>query len=94
MRTTPLIGAQIEAIKIAEDRQLFKDAMRSIGLDVPRSSVVKTLQGSTRHREGTPVFRSSSVRRSPGRRRWQGHRHNIEEFKEITQRGLDLSPVH
>src|SRR5215213_3930659 len=39
-----LIGASIEAIKIAEDRQLFKDAMRSIGLDVPRSGVAKTPQ--------------------------------------------------
>src|SRR6478609_6748550 len=38
-----LIGASIEAIKIAEDRQLFKDAMRAIGLDVPRSGVVTTL---------------------------------------------------
>src|SRR6478735_8043409 len=35
-----LIGASIQAIKIAEDRQLFKDAMRAIGLDVPRSGVV------------------------------------------------------
>jgi carbamoyl-phosphate synthase large subunit len=34
-----LIGASIEAIKIAEDRQLFKDAMRSIGLDVPQSGL-------------------------------------------------------
>src|SRR5712675_682702 len=35
-----LIGASIEAIKIAEDRQLFKNAMREIGLDVPQSGVV------------------------------------------------------
>ena len=38
-----LIGASIEAIKIAEDRQLFKDAMRSIGLDVPQSGLARTL---------------------------------------------------
>src|SRR6187397_125877 len=38
-----LIGASIEAIKIAEDRQLFKDAMRQIGLDVPRSVCTGTL---------------------------------------------------
>src|SRR5436190_11231130 len=37
-----LIGAQIEAIKIAEDRQLFKDAMRSIGLDVPQSGLARS----------------------------------------------------
>jgi carbamoyl-phosphate synthase large subunit len=38
-----LIGASIEAIKIAEDRQLFKDAMRSIGLDVPQSGLARTI---------------------------------------------------
>src|SRR3954463_9347770 len=36
-----LIGASIEAIKVAEDRQQFKDAMRSIGIDVPESEVVR-----------------------------------------------------
>ena len=39
-----LIGASIEAIKVAEDRQLFKEAMRSIGLDVPESGLARTLQ--------------------------------------------------
>ena len=34
-----LIGASIEAIKVAEDRLLFKDAMREIGLDVPQSGL-------------------------------------------------------
>src|SRR6266849_5415800 len=38
-----LIGASIEAIKVAEDRLRFKDAMRSIGLDVPRSGVATSL---------------------------------------------------
>src|SRR5690349_3754671 len=38
-----LIGASIEAIKLAEDRQLFKDAMRSIGLDVPQSGLARSL---------------------------------------------------
>ena len=50
-----LIGASIEAIKIAEDRQLFKDAMREIGLDVPRSGLREIAAGSARHREGTRV---------------------------------------
>ena len=36
-----LIGASIDAIKVAEDRQLFKDAMRSIGLDVPQSGLAR-----------------------------------------------------
>src|SRR5262249_4728234 len=38
-----LIGASIHAIKVAEDRQLFKDAMRSIGLDVPQSGLARSL---------------------------------------------------
>src|SRR2546421_11842439 len=37
-----LIGASIEAIKVAEDRLLFKEAMREIGLDVPRSGLART----------------------------------------------------
>src|SRR5262249_60583258 len=37
-----LIGASIEAIKVAEDRLRFKDAMREIGLDVPRSGLART----------------------------------------------------
>src|SRR3954447_17853477 len=39
-----LIGASIQAIKVAEDRQLFKDAMREIGLDVPESGVARSMQ--------------------------------------------------
>src|ERR1043166_6609067 len=39
-----LIGASVHAIKVAEDRQLFKDAMREIGLDVPVSGVVKNVE--------------------------------------------------
>src|ERR1700712_792635 len=42
-----LIGASIEAIKIAEDRLLFKDAMHAIGLDVPRSGVATSLAAAT-----------------------------------------------
>ncbi|HEY1913521.1 MAG TPA: hypothetical protein VGG73_21520, partial [Vicinamibacterales bacterium] len=38
-----LIGASIQAIKVAEDRQLFKDAMREIGLDVPQSGVARSV---------------------------------------------------
>jgi carbamoyl-phosphate synthase large subunit len=38
-----LIGAKLEAIKKAEDRLLFKDAMNKIGLDMPRSALVRTV---------------------------------------------------
>ena len=39
-----LIGASIDAIKVAEDRLLFRNAMREIGVDVPRSSVARNLE--------------------------------------------------
>ena len=42
-----LIGASIKAIKVAEDRQLFKDAMRDIGLDVPQSGLARSLAEAT-----------------------------------------------
>ena len=88
-----LIGAQIEAIKIAEDRQLFKDAMRSIGLDVPRSAVVRSLAEALESAKelGFPlVIRPSFTMGGVG----GGIAYNVEEFEEIAERGLDLSPVH
>jgi carbamoyl-phosphate synthase large subunit len=88
-----LIGAQIEAIKIAEDRQLFKDAMRSIGLDVPRSGLAKSPQQALdiARELGFPlVIRPSFTLGGVG----GGIAYNIEEFKEISERGLELSPVH
>ena len=59
-----LIGASIEAIKVAEDRQLFKDAMREIGLDVPQSGVARTLRRGGRARAARSASRWSSGRRS------------------------------
>src|SRR4029078_10395795 len=46
-----LIGASITAIKVAEDRQLFKDAMREIDLDVPNSGLARPLAGAVRLRK-------------------------------------------
>src|SRR6187455_3354139 len=88
-----LIGAQIEAIKIAEDRQLFKDAMREIGLDVPRSGLAKSPQDALDIAKelGFPlVIRPSFTLGGVG----GGIAYNIEEYRELSERGLDLSPVH
>jgi carbamoyl-phosphate synthase large subunit len=88
-----LIGASIEAIKVAEDRLLFKDAMREIGLDVPESGVARTLNeaidlGRTL---GFPlVIRPSFTLGGVG----GGIAYNIEEFHDLAERGLELSPVH
>src|ERR1041385_4333764 len=48
-----LIGARIDAIKKAEDRLLFKDAMRKIGLATPQSQLVNTVKGGV----SRPIFR-------------------------------------
>ena len=88
-----LIGASIDAIKLAEDRQLFKDAMRSIGLDVPQSGLARSLPEAIElaNTLGFPlVIRPSFTMGGVG----GGIAYNIEEFRELAGRGLDLSPVH
>jgi carbamoyl-phosphate synthase large subunit len=88
-----LIGASIEAIKVAEDRLLFKDAMRSIGLDVPKSGLARSLPEAVdlARTLGFPlVIRPSFTLGGVG----GGIAYNIEEFRELADRGLELSPVH
>ena len=88
-----LIGAQLEAIKMAEDRLLFKDAMIKIGLDVPRSALVNNLKDAMEFsgKIGFPVvIRPSFTLGGTG----GGIAYNREELLEIVARGLDLSPVH
>jgi carbamoyl-phosphate synthase large subunit len=88
-----LIGAGLDAIKMAEDRLLFKDAMASIGLETPRSSLVDNLKDGLEFagRIGYPVIiRPSFTLGGSG----AGLAYNSEEFSEILAHGLDLSPVH
>src|SRR4051794_28790134 len=88
-----LIGASIDAIKVAEDRQLFKDAMRSIGLDVPQSGLARTLAEALDLAKalGFPlVIRPSFTLGGVG----GGIAYNVEELRDLAERGLELSPVH
>ncbi len=88
-----LIGASIEAIKVAEDRLLFKDAMREIGLDVPQSGLARDLSEAVdlARTLGFPlVIRPSFTLGGVG----GGIAYNIEEFRELAERGIELSPVH
>ncbi len=88
-----LIGAQLRAIKMAEDRLLFKDAMTRIGLDVPKSALVNNLRDGLEFagKIGFPVIiRPSFTLGGSG----GGIAYNREELMEILARGLDLSPVH
>jgi carbamoyl-phosphate synthase large subunit len=88
-----LIGAKIDAIKKAEDRLLFKDAMRKIGLETPQSQLITTIQGGIDFaaRIGYPcILRPSFTLGGTG----GGIAYHQEELEEILERGLALSPVH
>src|ERR1035437_9738739 len=88
-----LIGAQIGAIKKAEDRLFFKDAMQRIGLDVPKSALVNNLKDGIEFagKIGFPVIiRPSFTLGGTG----GGIAYNREELMEVLARGLDLSPAH
>jgi carbamoyl-phosphate synthase large subunit len=88
-----LIGAKIDAIKKAEDRLLFKDAMRKIGLETPQSQLITSIKAGVDFAEkiGYPnILRPSFTLGGTG----GGIAYNQEELVEILERGLDLSPVH
>src|SRR6185369_5122042 len=88
-----LIGAKVDAIKRAEDRDLFKATMREIGLDVPRSGVVHTPAEAEELRKelGLPVIiRPSRTLGGSG----QGFATTPEEFQKNVAWGLEMSPIH
>jgi carbamoyl-phosphate synthase large subunit len=88
-----LIGAKVGAIKKAEDRLFFKDAMQKIGLDVPKSALVNNLKDGLEFagKIGFPVIiRPSFTLGGTG----GGIAYNREELMSLLARGLDLSPVH
>src|SRR6188472_2889798 len=88
-----LIGAQIDAINVAEYRLLFRNAMDEIGVEVPRSGVAKSLEEALVLVEDTgfpAIIRPSFTLGGVG----GGIAYNIDEFKELVARGLSLSPVH
>ena len=88
-----MIGAKAHVIDKAEDRQLFRDAMDAIGLESPRSRVAHTLEEAIEGLDfvGLPaIIRPSFTLAGTG----GGIAYNVEEFREIIERGLDLSPTH
>jgi len=88
-----LIGANVAAIKKAEDRLYFKDAMQKIGLDVPKSALVNNLKDGLEFagKIGFPVIiRPSFTLGGSG----GGIAYNREELMDVLARGLDFSPVH
>ena len=88
-----LIGARPEAIRIAEDRRLFRETMVSIGLEVPKSGLAGSVDEARRIARdlGFPlIVRPSFTLGGTG----GGIAYNAEELAQTVRRGLDLSPVH
>ncbi|MDG2522822.1 carbamoyl-phosphate synthase large subunit [Caulobacter segnis] len=87
-----MIGAKAEVIDKAEDRQKFRDAMDKLGLESPRSKAAHTMEEAMDGLDfvGLPaIIRPSFTLAGTG----GGIAYNVEEFKEIVERGLDLSPT-
>ncbi|NJP05254.1 MAG: carbamoyl-phosphate synthase large subunit [Chloroflexaceae bacterium] len=88
-----LLGAKVEAVRIAEDRQLFKQKMIEIGLQVPQSGIAHTLAEALDvvAETGFPsIVRPSFTLGGEG----GGIAYNIEDFRLLIERALDISPVH
>jgi carbamoyl-phosphate synthase large subunit len=88
-----LIGARRDAIRMAEDRELFKQAMTDIGLESPRSGVAKSFEHALEIQAelGFPaIIRPSFTLGGSG----GGIAYNKEEFELIVKRGLELSPTN
>jgi carbamoyl-phosphate synthase large subunit len=88
-----LIGASLKAIKMAEDRLLFKDAMRKAGLEVPNSYLANSEPQANQAAEklGFPlIIRPSFTLGGTG----AGIAYNAKEFEETLRWGLQTSPVH
>ncbi len=88
-----MIGATADAIDKAEDRELFREAMRRIGLETPRSHHIKTLPAALAALEdiGLPaIIRPSFTLGGTG----GGIAYNKAEFIEIVERGIDASPTN
>jgi len=87
-----MIGANAAVIDKAEDRSKFRDAMDKLGLESPRSRAAHTMDEALGGLEfvGLPaIVRPSFTLAGTG----GGIAYNLEEFKEIVERGLDLSPT-
>jgi carbamoyl-phosphate synthase large subunit len=88
-----LLGARVDVIRRAENRLEFKEAMKAVGIDLPRSGVARTMEEARKVLEevGLPcVIRPSFTLGGQG----GGVAWNREEFEEICSGGLALSMVH
>src|SRR5687767_6949412 len=88
-----MIGAKLEAVKVAEDRRLFKAAMDEVGLPMPRGGFARSWDDASEIVASTgypAIIRPSFTLGGSG----GGTAYNPEEFEEIVRAGLAASPVH
>ena len=88
-----VIGVQLDAIERGEDRQEFKNTMKELGIETPRSEIARSLSDAVEIAEklGLPVVvRPAYTMGGTG----GGICYNMDEFRTIVQRGLDASIVH
>jgi carbamoyl-phosphate synthase large subunit len=88
-----LIGANWDAIRVAEDREMFKGAMIEIGLEVPHSGVAHSVEEAMAIAEETgypAIIRPSFTLGGTG----GGIAYNVQEFRDMVRHGLDASPIH
>src|SRR5271154_3170558 len=88
-----LIGAKVEAIKLAEDRELFKKTMLEIGLDVPNSGIARNMSDvkDIAAKVGFPlIIRPAFTLGGAG----GGIAYNQEELDKLAAIGLNMSPMH
>ncbi|MEE9187311.1 MAG: carbamoyl-phosphate synthase large subunit, partial [Bacteroidota bacterium] len=88
-----LIGAKFEAIRKAEDRELFQKAMRNAGLKTPRGGFVTTVEEALKIVVGVgfpTIIRPSFTLGGTG----GGTAFNIDELRSVVEHGLDASPIH
>ena len=87
-----LIAASREAIDMAEDRELFREAMTDIGLEVPKAEIARSLEDALEKQQtvGFPtIIRPSFTLGGSG----GGIAYNTEEFRKIVEHGLEMSPT-
>jgi len=88
-----LIGAKLDAIRKAEDRQLFQKTMREAGLEMPRGGFVYTVEEALRVAQGIGlpiIIRPSFTLGGTG----GGIAYNLEEFRTMVEHGIINSPIH
>ena len=93
LKNVKFLGANPEAIKKGEDRQIFKATMQKIGMDLPESRYAYNMDDALNaaNEIGFPlIIRASYTLGGAG----SGVAYNMDEFKELANTGLDASPIH